>query len=239
MNEVLLFSGGVDSLIAYYYLNKPKCLYVNVGSRYSKKELINCLELVTKINEEGDDLKLEINLEAISLGQWEEIDANLPLRNAFLIMTASYYGDKIWLILQKGETSIPDRTKEFCKDISNLLTLLHGKKIEVDSPFWNMTKNSMVKWFMKNVGKEKLLHHTFSCFKDNGKYDLQPCGECNACFRKAIAFSHNNIEVDKWKNNIKKWKGIQTYIKKMKEGKYDEERTNETFEVLKKWGYNV
>ena len=36
---ILLFSGGVDSYVAWYYLGKPKTVYFNVQSRYSRREL--------------------------------------------------------------------------------------------------------------------------------------------------------------------------------------------------------
>ena len=36
---ILLFSGGIDSFVAWHYLNKPKTVYFNLQSRYSLREI--------------------------------------------------------------------------------------------------------------------------------------------------------------------------------------------------------
>jgi len=38
LKEVLLFSGGMDSLIAWAYLKKPKCLYFPLNNRAVARE---------------------------------------------------------------------------------------------------------------------------------------------------------------------------------------------------------
>ena len=43
--EVLLFSGGLDSFVAYYYLNKPKTVYFDIGLEVCKREI----EIVKKM----------------------------------------------------------------------------------------------------------------------------------------------------------------------------------------------
>ena len=39
MNDVLLFSGGLDSYIAYFYLKKPISLFVNMKHKYAEIEV--------------------------------------------------------------------------------------------------------------------------------------------------------------------------------------------------------
>ena len=43
---ILLFSGGIDSFIAYHYLKEPRTLYLDLGTPYTKKEI----EFVKKID---------------------------------------------------------------------------------------------------------------------------------------------------------------------------------------------
>lgn len=49
----------------------------------------------------------------------------------------------------------------------------------------------------------------------------------------------NNGLDEPYESPILKWKGVQEYVTKMKEGKYDELRTEETFNALKSAGYQV
>ena len=231
--EILLFSGGIDSLCAYFYLNKPKCLYVKLGHKYQDEEL----KAVKNIAEKYDiDLEIE---EMEFIGKFEEDDANIPMRNLFLSMIASFYADKIWLIVQKGETGsrgeAPDRTKDFFVNTSLTLSILNKRNIEIDSPFWNLTKQDLVQWVLDNVEDSKeILSNSFSCFNP---IDGKQCGKCSACFRQFISLAYNGIDVkDRMVHDITKWDGIKNYVKKMKDGQYEEERTKQTKKVLKRYG---
>lgn len=233
--EILLFSGGLDSFIAWYYLNKPECLYINAKHRYAEKEL----KAVTKLSE-VTGMKLYID-NSLDLSKWEKPDAEIPLRNLLFAEIASLYGaDKIWLITQKGETENPsnDRSPEFCKRASNILSVQHGKEITVDSPFWHLTKQQMVKWYLEQNVPISFLYETVSCFSDLTQELNTHCGECSSCFRKWIALAYNNL----WNENVnlfledpKKWEGIKSYKEKLKIGRYEPQRTKETIEVLKRW----
>ena len=68
MSDVLLFSGGIDSVSAWFYMGKPKCVYVDMMTKYSPKELI-CIEELEKII---PDFKVEI-IKGINLGSFCDI----------------------------------------------------------------------------------------------------------------------------------------------------------------------
>jgi len=166
------------------------------------------------------------------LGQFEHDDADIPQRNAFLMMGAAMFGaSKIHLIVQKGETSIPDRTPKFFNQMSHLLSELNDREIIVTSPFFGMTKVEMVEWFLNSEGNVQELLKTRSCYS----YTLGPCGRCGACFRRWVALEHNGIK-ETMENNILLWDGIETYIKKVQAGDYDPQRSRETITVLKMYG---
>jgi 7-cyano-7-deazaguanine synthase in queuosine biosynthesis len=228
--EILCFTSGIDSLIAWFYLKKPKCIYFKLGHRYEEEELASVKKLAEK-------LKMDLLIKEIPfLGEFEEPDANIPCRNALIMIAASLYADTVWLVVQKGETSIPDRSQEFFRDMNKMVMFLHGKeKKSIRSPFFEMTKQDMCEWFIKNVPKaEELLKMTFSCFNPiKGK----GCGQCGACFRKFIALEYNGIDTkDLFVNDIKKWEGIKEYAKKFKAGMYDKRRERQTVKVLKEQG---
>jgi 7-cyano-7-deazaguanine synthase in queuosine biosynthesis len=189
---ILLFSGGLDSYIAWHYLNKPKTLYIDLGHRYAAHEL----EMVNKL------IPSTIIDTRLNLADWEEKDANIPLRNAFLVMIASKYDDDVVLVVQKGEMNIPDRSMRFFNYYGDWLSYLwgDGRTVTFSTPFFNMTKTDMVRWYISaGLDTEKLIS-TRSCYSPG---DL-PCGNCAACFRRWVAFTNNNLGEEN-EQDIKKY----------------------------------
>lgn len=224
--EVILYSAGPDSHIAWYYLEKkPDLLYISHNCRYDQKQL-NALERIKEI--EGSNFNVTVD-KSIDLSRWEHEDAHLPLRNLFLVQIAALYGyDKIWLIVQRGETSIPDRSERFMDEVSRSLSDQLERNIVVCSPFLDMTKQDMVEWYVRNWGKIKSLKATVSCFHPS----KERCGECPACFRRWIAFSNAGI-IEKYSKNLLDWPGTKEYMEKMLEGKYEERRATQTLNFLR------
>lgn len=222
---ILLYSGGADSYIAWEFLHRPKTLYNSLGHRYQEHEMKAIMNTIP-------DTIID---KSLYLGIWEHADADIPMRNAFLCMVASYYDNDIVLVVQKGEMSIPDRSLEFFDLTEKYVSFLHNnKKITVTSPFFNMTKTQMVRWYVEaGLSINKLLR-TRSCYSNS---EL-PCGQCGACFRRWVSFTVNGIE-EKMENDILKWEQTPLYIEKMKAGKYDGERVEETFLALKIKGYDI
>ena len=219
MKEILLFSGGLDSFIAWHFLKKPECLYVDIGHRYHLQEMEAAMRLYHVTG-----LKVTIDRKLI-LTELEKEDAFIPMRNSFLAHIAALYGDKIWLIVQKGELEIPDRSVLFMERISQLLTQLNGRDISVDSPFIGMTKTDMVKWYIEQGLPVDHLKLTMSCYNGNN------CGYCPACFRRWVAFKLNGIEenylVDPWKTTLAK-----RYKEAAINGVYDKSRCMEILKAL-------
>lgn len=183
MKEVLLYSGGMDSYIAWHYLNKPKTLFVNLKHRYNLKEVSAVKKTIPET----------IIFNGLDLGKFEKSDADIPLRNLYLAMIAVSEGfEKIWLVVQKDETSIPDRTPEFFKSASEVLSELAEKEIIVDSPFMHMDKTDMTIWYKENVGDIEALDSTVGCYNE----DYRHCGNCGACLRRWVAFSNAGIKPD-------------------------------------------
>lgn len=237
-NSLLLFSGGIDSLVGYFYLNRPSCLYVALRHRYMLKEYRAVSRIQFRL---GNDLTISKNLD---LKDSEKFDSTIPLRNALLLSIASEFivnkddYDKyyIYLIVQKGEVSIPDRKPEFFEEISKFLSFLWEKEVVCTSPFFEMTKSDVIKWYLDNVGNIDLLKETVGCFSEG----YGNCGLCQSCLRRAVSLYYNNIECLDWfVNDVRKNPFIPEYINKMKKGLYDEQRTKETLSVFEKWGYKV
>src|SRR3990167_28853 len=157
MTAILLLSSGLDSLCAWYYLNKPECIHISGHSRYSGAEL----NYVHRFQARNPNVSLRIIYDQDWMREFEEPDANINARNLFFVDIAAHYADKIYLVCQLGEQSIPDRSVRFKHSIGELLSFLYGKRKEVSFVFDGMTKQDMVSWYIyQGYPAEDL----FSCY---------------------------------------------------------------------------
>ena len=82
-----------------------------------------------------------------------------------------------------------DNTEIWANSLKNIVNYggKHYKKTEVITPFVDTTKTNMIKFMIKQFGKEKtneLLDIAFSCYyPENGK----PCGKCGSCILRQKA----------------------------------------------------
>lgn len=232
LREILLFSGGLDSFIAWEYLNRPMCIYFDLGHKYAKQEL----ERVNLLAEVYEDMAVIITTD-IKMAVYEDETAHIPLRNLFLISYASLHANKIWLVVQKGELDLPDRSITFFALMNRTLRVAQkDSRIIVDSPFFKMTKADMIGWYIKAGYPVHALKQTWSCYhpaRVENRYI--PCGQCSACFRRWAAMAYNNIEEeyydDPWEAPI-----VSEYIQKLQNGEYDPDRTKQTMKVLRRYG---
>lgn len=231
MKEVLLFSGGPDSLIGWDYLNRqPDALYIKHNCNYEIKQL-EAVSDIKRYLPTHDAKKIKVTESTFDLSVFEKLDAEIPLRNMYFAMIAANMGyTKIYMVIQRGEQSIPDRSHDFARRLSHELSMQMDRKIEVIFMFDELTKQDMVKWYMKTIGDEVLLKKTVSCFHPTDTH----CGACPACFRRWIAFEYNNIH-ETHTNDITEWPGITYYEEKIINGKYEPKRTQQTMEVLRRF----
>ena len=186
-NVALMVSGGLDSFIAYYYLQSDYNVYpifVDLNHAYKQQELAACLKIY------GSKLILA---PSINLAKFEKPDAEIPLRNLYIAMSGVNLGfNNIAIIAQKDEKSIPDRTKKFYTKTSKLLSYLSGRKISVFTPFYAMDKTDMLEWYLKQVKDIEMLENVFSCYTpiSGGRQ----CGNCPACFRLYTSYKNAGIE---------------------------------------------
>lgn len=216
--RILLYSGGLDSYIAYHYLETPQTLYMAIGHKYENWELEAVRSTLPQTIVNTD----------LELGKWEEDDANLPMRNALLCMMAAYYSDTIYLVVQKGEMTIPDRSHKFFYEFPNWLSFLNNRQIQVSTPFTEMTKTEMVAWYLRQGLPPEDLYSTRSCFSLEHS---QPCGVCAACFRRWVAFTNNGIS-EAYVKPVSEGPMIDKYIKGVEERKYTGKRAEEIMRAV-------
>ena len=220
--RILLFSGGIDSFVAYYFLGKPKTLYFDLKNRYSEKEkkVIKRLIPTTIIDD------------TLNLGDIEKKNANIPFRNLFLAMKASAkYADKVYIVGIKDD-KVSDKNKKIFKTFSDLLSKLEGRKIEILSPFWEMSKKEILIWYLeRGLSKETLLK-TISCYSSSKNTTY--CGKCACCFRKWVALYSIGIKLPFYNKKL-----INVYRKRCQNNYYTKERNKITLIVIKQYEQKI
>lgn len=216
---VVLYSGGIDSFICYEYVlnnilkdnQSLGAVYFYLRSKYSNIEL-------ESIEESGRDVVVDHSLK---LGDIEQEDATIPLRNILLAtMAASRYSNIIYIGGSMSDR-VPDNNKEVFTKLSDTLRYASDdNSIFIDSPFWNMYKEDMVEWYCRKFDNAaiNLLYSTFSCynptsirqsvqvntlFKNSSiSYDSHHCFKCPACFRRNACLLEAGLFLPFWNHDI-------------------------------------
>ena len=196
-NMVLLFSGGMDSVIFDHLLKPDVLLYLPTGSKYEYIETKKLDDLAMK----GyiDSKKLVVLPDVLNLSLFERDDAIVPNRNAFLLLFASLYGEILILGSVQGDRSY-DKDEIFYDKMMALLNHMwqeqhwtEEKTFKVMSPYKNTTKTQLIKDYLADGGKPEILLESYSCYE--GKEQL--CGWCKPCFRKWVSLHNNGIQIPK------------------------------------------
>ena len=201
---VLLFSGGMDSLMFDYLLKPDVLLYIPTGSEYQNIETSRLLGLRTRGYIDGD--KLISIFDTLNLREYERDDAIVPNRNAHLMLLASMYGEHLILGSVQGDRSY-DKDPIFYEKMTDLLNHMWKEQhwteervFTVSSPYKDKTKTEIVKEYLDEGGSAEALLYSWSCYDPQVEYLLQPeqaCGWCKPCFRKWISLHNNKIDIPK------------------------------------------
>jgi 7-cyano-7-deazaguanine synthase in queuosine biosynthesis len=157
-------------------------------------------------------------------------------------MSAARYTNKVLLIVQKDEMSIPDRTADFLKSTSEMLSYMYDRPITVRTPFADMDKVDMVQWWMDNKLGTKRLVDAWTCYSpvpisgvpERQHVAYRECGDCPACIRKYIALSYCGVEIKgHFAQDPKSSETGIRYKQRAQDGEFSVERTERTLKVLK------
>lgn len=191
--SVLLFSGGMDSLMAAHLLRPDVLLYVRHGQRYQAAEI----DTLFRLCDRGyvDRARLE-TADLLDLGKLERPDAIIPLRNLHLLALAARYGETLYIGAMDGDRSL-DKSPGFLLAMERMLDLLHQEQhwcaarvFRVEAPFKALTKAQLVRRYLAAGGQADALLVSLSCYEPA---DGRPCGTCKPCFRKWVALAMNGL----------------------------------------------
>lgn len=186
MINVLLYSSGLDSFIAYHLLPRNEDwlnAYLNLDSRYSRKESWAL-----------EEVRLPYAIWDFPIARYrEQGDGFVPQRNLLMVSFAQalYDADQVAMAAVRGEYS-RDKHPSFFKQASKLLSYTAGKPVRVFSPLASMTKTQAVTAYLKQGGDPDVLLQTVSCYDPV----LAACGRCMSCYRRWVALENNELEQD-------------------------------------------
>jgi|GEM_PF-5431623 len=193
--DIVLFSGGIDSLYTSILLRKknPLLLFVDMGA----KDIYWSKYFAGKVAEKiGCEFKVDNSI--INIGREHCYGHNLyiPRRNLFLGLIGAMYGKRVYLAGVKGDVS-PDKSPEVMKIMFNAINETGHKSEAIeffDSILWDIDKVAIVGDILEKGYSEDLLKLSYSCYKGMQK----PCGECISCFRKWAALTLNNVDTKRY-----------------------------------------
>lgn len=211
MKVVHLFSGGLDSTTALYWLLKQgyevSALSIHYGQRHQKElqyaahlcellklesksvDLSAIQPLIASSSQTSDDLE-------VPEGHYADENMKLtvvPNRNMMMLSVAAAWAiskkaDAVCYAAHSGDHTIyPDCRPEFAEAISAVFKICDWHSIELLTPFIDKTKTEIVK-----IGCELKVPFvkTWSCYKGLDKH----CGKCGTCIERKEAFSNLNRE---------------------------------------------
>lgn len=246
---VILFSGGLDSAIAYHYAlklfpeNKVTGLFVDIGQPYIEAEMASVKFFKEKTGANITIVHYPFTQEKEYA--YEKVTPTnhiIPGRNMTLATIAANFGTTIWVNALYGELKehMPDKNWVFFNEASRILSYTFGTKITVESPFWYMTKTQTVSLAVDELHiSEDILKATNSCYHPkivNGETYF--CGNCLTCFKRKVAMVNNGITEKYIADPFKSWYAKEVY-KKIQNGSLEKELIKDYALAFKKEGLRL
>lgn len=206
---VLLFSGGMDSVMMSHLLKPDILLVIPHGQKYEYQELAS----IRRLYETGL-LPAECTLRydrSLDLKRLERDDAIIPSRNLLFLTIAANYGETLYFGAMAGDRSL-DKSQEFFELAEDMLTYLfqpqhwcEGRRFEILAPYKHKTKTQLLKDYLMAGLPSQAIYASYSCYEGGSK----PCGVCKPCFRKWVAMQGNNLNTDGY---FKRYPGLADWL---------------------------
>lgn len=233
----LLYSGGLDSYVAYYYLTKAKNLkiipvYFCLGNSYEWFEENHILHM------------REFNIlvdSCLRIGDLENKETfHVPMRNVLLLILGAIRFHHNIFIGSLYDDNAPDGNEKVFKAVTKLLTQVEHESnkiipFNISAPLREdgLRKAQVCRWFVQNIGSaERLTRNTVSCFNPinqimhdrdiipvtlrDGEYESPHCYSCAACFRRNASLFDVGVNLPFYNKEM-----IQSYKEKFESKHYD------------------
>lgn len=213
-SAIVVLSGGLDSTIATvlavekYGSKNVRALTFDYNQK-QREETVKAAQLCNLLNVRQEFVNLEF-LEDFSIGISANVDPNIkvphikevlgdpqpktyvPNRNAIMMHIAAAYAEqqKINTIILGIQThdlyAYHDTTERFIKTINDSLAENRKHRIQIVTPFGNLSKKDELQILKELRGDLRLAYNSLTCYDPiNGAH----CGECPSCSERIINFA--------------------------------------------------
>lgn len=216
-HTAMLYSGGLDSFIAYYLLRKgefktglsidnAKLVYYNIGVDYQEKEHEAIRRQIQFMADmfSGVELHIRYYSRAVLAAYEDPKTKIIPFRNLqFVLWTMQNIASHVILNSTEGDTT-HDKDEIFESRVNDLFNHLFADKgktpkyyknnryVGVSMPLVGHTKIEYVRMYLDCGGPPEGLRLTRSCYS----VEDTECGKCRSCVRKWIALEANGVVTD-------------------------------------------
>jgi len=249
---VILMSGGMDSLFAWWSLRDQQdllnaiWLYSNINAKYGEKEQSAVKNLATlrenlNLSHRWDKrAQRMVVMPSTDMSPFEDAASGIiPFRNAQLVLNAAQYGQNILLGILEDEIN-SDKSPEFCSVMETLLNISHrpqywteGKYFKVGSPIRHLNKTEALYEYLVTGGPLDMLSQTISCYSGEQGH----CGECPSCFKRWVALVNNDMaNHTEFLSDPMEYGRKTSALYKAQTGGYPNKRAQEILTAYKKTG---
>ena len=216
--HVLLFSGGIDSFVAYHFIRKELQkevvpVYFDLGAPYNPREIRVVKSLLPETI-----IDTSLSVGDTQRGQ----NAFIPYRNLLLACMARKYGDNIWIAGLKDDM-VEDKNPDAFNAMNECMNYISKPEdhARLRSPFWGATKEQVVRWWCNNFPNERnKILETISCYDPYEPTNY--CGRCPSCLRKFFALRNNGFNIEFYNQSL-----FNEYISRAERRYYPSERCDE------------
>jgi 7-cyano-7-deazaguanine synthase in queuosine biosynthesis len=239
MNILILYSGGLDSLIMKRYakVNYPEatvtCVWYDIGQEYARKEEAVLPEFVIK--HKLDWLNAQDKPDGKDGSLYKDIF--IPGRNLVLAVNAAckYLPDEIWMGALLGEThdSATDKNYTFLEHINKTLAYVlspfHIPVVRFPLADASFNKLTATKWALENEVPVATIMKSSSCLSG----EPGNCGKCVVCFRRFCIFKQLGLPEEQYNVHPLEHEPNKEIVREMIQGTYyDVHRKSEILPAL-------
>lgn len=184
--DVLLLSGGLDSVCAWYVLGKPNAIYI--GGEYGPARAANEGELRAIVAIRAADRELADKLTLVRFDFrpfMREGVYDFP-RDMLVCQLAWAAGfDHMMMAWVKDDGATPEWAERQARNIGKHVGM---PNFRVSFPVVHMSKAELINAALEAGAPREVIRATHSCVRAG-----RPCGECYACKRRASALEAAHV----------------------------------------------
>jgi 7-cyano-7-deazaguanine synthase len=189
MNNILMYSGGLDSFIISRTFKFDHIVFAELGNEDNNREW-------ERVN--ADPFFKEIIRVDLPLDRFELENKIIPYRNHMLALLGAQYGNNIFFGFTGGDTT-KDKDFVFKAQMEGILNYFAldkhkvrhlGYPYVIHMPYKEASKGEMVAEYLRQGNPvEDLWTISRSCYSGGRK----ECGHCRSCLRKAVSLAVNGV----------------------------------------------